>query len=162
MATDINKVILIGRLTRDPELKSTNSGSFFCKITLAVNRSFYRKEGDVKEEVGFFDCIAWGKTAEIISKYLQKGRRVGIDGFLRFSSWENQEGKKQSKVEIQIENFQFLESRNGAQGASMDNQDQANYSGDGNQAGSLPMGAVTEDEVFGKEYPPMSDDEIPF
>ena len=111
MANDLNRVMLVGRLTRDPELKSTSSGAVLCKFSLASNRNYYKKEGELKEEVGFFDCIAWGKAAEIISKYVTKGRRVGIDGSLRWSQWENSEGKKQSKVEINVENFQFLDSK---------------------------------------------------
>jgi len=119
LANDINRVILVGRLTRDPELRSTNSGSYLCRFTLASNRTIFQKDGENKEEVGFFDCVAWGKLAEIISKYTQKGRRVGIDGSLRFSSWENTEGKRQSKVEIFVENFQFLDTRNTGENNSM-------------------------------------------
>ena len=111
MANDLNRVMLVGRLTRDPELKSTSSGTVLCKFGIASNRNYYKKEGELQEEVGFFDCVAWGKAAEIISKYVTKGRRVGIDGSLRWSQWENSEGKKQSKVEISVENFQFLDSK---------------------------------------------------
>lgn len=115
MANDINRIFLIGRLTRDPELRSTNSGSYLCRFTLASNRVIFQKDADNKEEVGFFDCVAWGKLAEVISKYSGKGRRVGVDGSLRFSSWDDQEGKKRSKVEIFVENFQFLDSKSGGE-----------------------------------------------
>ena len=114
MANDLNRVLIVGRLTRDPELRSTNSGHVLCRFSVASNRAYYKKEGDLQEEVGYFDCVAWGKIAEIISKYVTKGRRIGIDGSLRWSQWENPEGKKQSKVEIHIENFQFLDPK-GAQ-----------------------------------------------
>lgn len=107
MANDINRVILVGRLTRDPEIKSTSAGTVFARFTLASNRSYRAKE-ETREEAGFFDCIAWGKQAEIIGKYLSKGRRVAVDGSLRFSSWET-DGKRNSKIEIQVENFQFLD-----------------------------------------------------
>ena len=149
MANDINRVILVGRLTRDPELKSTNSGSYFCRFTLASNRSIYRKDQDPKEEVGFFDCVAWGKQAEVISKYVQKGRRVGIDGSLRFSSWENAEGKKQSKVEVFVENFQFLDPK-GADRAPTQSFDD-----------DMAMGAVKSTPSAG-DIDTMSDDDIPF
>ena len=109
MSNDLNRSILVGRLVREPELRSTNSGSYLCRFTLASNRTIFVKDGDNKEEVGFFDCVAWGKLAEVIAKYAQKGRRVGVDGSLRFSAWDNAEGKRQSKVEIFIENFQFLD-----------------------------------------------------
>ena len=149
MANDINRVILVGRLTRDPELKSTNSGSYFCKFTLASNRSIYRKDQEPKEEVGFFDCVAWGKQAEVISKYVQKGRRVGIDGSLRFSSWENAEGKKQSKVEVFVENFQFLDPKGADRPPAQSFDD------------DMAMGAVTGTPSAG-DIDTMSDDDIPF
>ena len=138
--SDINKVILIGRLTKDPELKSTSGGTNFCKFTLASNKDFGSGENR-KETVGFYDCIVWGKSAEAAAKYFQKGKRIGVDGSLSFSSWQNQEGKKQSKVEINVDRFQFLDSNDGAKKTNE------------------PM---SEEETFGKEYPPMSDDEIPF
>ena len=111
MANDLNRVVLVGRLTRDPELRSTNSGSYLCRFSLASNRTIFQKDAENREEVGFFDCVAWGKLAEVISKYTQKGRRVAVDGSLRYSSWENNEGKRQSKVEIFVENFQFLDTK---------------------------------------------------
>lgn len=117
MANDINKVILVGRLTRDPELKSTPGGSQLCRFTMASNRTVFVKDGENKEEAGFFDCIAWGKLAEVVSKYAQKGRRVGVDGSLRFSSWDNAEGKRRSKVEIYVENFQFMDVNNNSAGS---------------------------------------------
>lgn len=119
MANDINRVILIGRLTRDIELKSTNNGGQLARISLASNRSIYNKSsGESKEEVGFFDCVAFGKQAETMAKYLQKGRRVCIEGSLRWSSWEGTDGKKQSKVEIAVDQFQFLDAKSGEAGAS--------------------------------------------
>ena len=119
MANDINRVILIGRLTRDPELKSTNNGNYFCRFSLASNRNIYnRQTGESRDEVGFFDCVAWGKSAEAIHKYLQKGRRICVEGNLRWSSWETTDGRKQSKVEINVEGFQFLDAKqDGAGGA---------------------------------------------
>lgn len=121
MANDINRVILIGRLTRAPELKSTTGGKYFCRFSLASNRNIYNREtGESRDEVGFFDCIAWGKSAETIHKYLDKGRRICVEGSLRWSQWENNEGKKQTKTEIQVEGFQFLDAKpageNGAPG----------------------------------------------
>lgn len=114
MASDINKIILIGRLTRDPELKATNSGNHFCRFSLASNRNVYNKQtGESRDEVGFFDCIAWGKAGETIHKYVQKGRRICVEGNLRWSSWEGLDGKKASKVEINVEGFQFLDSKQG-------------------------------------------------
>lgn len=147
MANDINRVILVGRLTRDPELKSTNSGSYLCRFTLASNRTIFQKDGENKEEVGFFDCVAWGKLAEVISKYSQKGRRVGVDGSLRFSTWDTAEGKRQSKVEVYVENFQFLDVRNNSENPS-------------------PMPTNTEaaekSESFAENFSEPFNDDIPF
>lgn len=110
MASDINKVFIIGRLTRKPELQSTSSGSAYTRISLASNRAYYTKTGELKQEVHFVDCVAWAKQAETICKYLDKGRRVAIEGSLRYSSWDGEDGKKRSKIEIQIATFQFLDS----------------------------------------------------
>lgn len=137
MANDINRVILIGRLTRDPELKSTNGGNYFCRFSLASNRNIYnRQTQESRDEVGYFECVAWGKAAETIHKYLQKGRRICVEGNLRWSSWESAEGKKQSKVEINVEGFQFLDKGEGS------GQDQGNA---GSPAGFDP--AAPDDDI---------------
>ncbi len=146
MASDINRVILIGRLTRDPELKSTNSGNYFCRFSLASNRNVYNKQsGESRDEVGFFDCIAWGKSAETIHKYLQKGRRICVEGSLRWSSWEGTDGKKQSKVEINVEGFQFLDAKQDGGGSMRDT------------GPSEPSGSAAHFDTGA-----MSDDDIPF
>lgn len=145
MANDINRVILIGRLTRDPELKSTNTGSYFCRFSLASNRSIYNKQtGESREEVGFFDCVAWGKPAETIHKYLQKGRRICLEGSLRYSSWEGADGKKQSKVEIHVENFQFLDAKQDGAPAPGRDSSVAESSG---SAAHYDTGAMSDDDI---------------
>jgi len=145
LANDINRVVLVGRLTRDPELRSTNTGSYFCRFTLASNRTIFQKDGANREEAGFFDCVAWGKLAEVISKYTQKGRRVAVDGSLRFSSWDGNDGKKQSKVEIYVENFQFLDSKGGAND---------NFTGNEEPASTNSPGGVHEmSEPFNDDIP---------
>jgi single-strand DNA-binding protein len=108
---DVNHVVLIGRLTRDSELKYTNTGTAICKISIAVNR---RRKIDEQwtEEASFFDVTIWGKMGEAISKYLVKGKQVGIEGELRQSKWE-QDGQPRSKVEIIANNVQLLGSRSG-------------------------------------------------
>lgn len=115
--SDINRVILVGRLTRDPEMKATNRGTYVSRLCLASSRYIYNKEsGEGRDETGFFDCIAFGRVAETIGKYLTKGSRIAVDGSLRWSSWENKEGKRSSKVEISIDSFQFLDTKNGSDG----------------------------------------------
>jgi single-strand DNA-binding protein len=103
---DINKVILIGRTTRDIELKYTPSGAAVCSFTLANGR----KVKDV-EQTSFIDCVAWQKTAEIIAQYVTKGNRIAVEGRLQQRSWTDGDGNKKSKVEVVVENFQFLESK---------------------------------------------------
>ncbi|MDR0447901.1 MAG: single-stranded DNA-binding protein [Treponema sp.] len=103
---DINQVVLIGRLTRDAELKYTAAGQAVCKFSIAVNRR--RKTGDQwVDEPSFFDIVLWGKQGETLHQYLVKGKQVGIDGELRQDRWE-QDGQNRSKVEIVANNIQLL------------------------------------------------------
>lgn len=104
--TDLNNVNLIGRLTRDAELKYTNSGMAVCKLSIAVNRS--KKNGDAwEDEANFFDATLWGKIAESLSQYLVKGKQIAVHGELRQERWE-QDGQNRSKVGININNIQLL------------------------------------------------------
>lgn len=104
MANDINRVDIIGRMTRDIELITTQSGSTVGKFSIAVNRKYGEKE-----ETSFFNCVAFGKTAEVIQQYSPKGKQVAIDGRLNQNRWEDaQTGQKRSTVEIVVENIQFL------------------------------------------------------
>jgi len=107
VSTDINKVIIIGRLTRDPELKTTQGGTSVCGFSIASNFSY--GSGDAKKEtVSFFNCVAWAKSGEIIAQYQHKGDRVCIMGRLQQRSWDDAEGKKRQTVEIVVDGFQFL------------------------------------------------------
>lgn len=110
--SDINKCVLIGRLTRDPETKQTNSGQSFTRFSLASSRAIYNRDTkETKYEAGFFECTCWGKGGEAIAKYAKKGARICVEGPLRWSSWEGTDGKKNSKVEINVESFQFLDAK---------------------------------------------------
>ncbi|MEL3907746.1 MAG: single-stranded DNA-binding protein [Treponemataceae bacterium] len=103
---DINRVILVGRLTRDAELKYTGSGYPVCTFSIAVNRR--RKNGDIwEDEASFFDIVLWGKAGEALNQYLVKGKQVGIDGELRQNRWE-QDGQPRSRVEVVAMNVQLL------------------------------------------------------
>lgn len=111
MAGDINRVTLVGRLTRDPELKHLPSGTAVLELGLAVNGR--RQEGnDWVDKPNFFDVKVFGNQAEMLSQHLAKGRRIGVDGRLDWSSWESQDGGKRSKVEVVAQSVQFLDSRN--------------------------------------------------
>jgi single-strand DNA-binding protein len=113
---DINQVVLVGRLTRDAELKYTNSGAAVSKFSLAVNQR--RKKGDQwEDEVHYFDISLWGKTAEAINQYLVKGKQVGVQGQLRQDRWQ-QDGQNRSKVEIFATNVMLLGSGGGGRQGS--------------------------------------------
>jgi single-strand DNA-binding protein len=108
---DINHVVLVGRLTRDAELRYTNSGSAMAAISLAINTR-RRRDDQWVDEAHFFDAVVWGKTAESLSPYLTKGKQIGLEGELRQNRWE-QDGQRRSKVEIFTRNIQLLGSRGG-------------------------------------------------
>ena len=109
-----NKVILLGNLTRDPELRYTPKGTAVAGFGLAVNRSYTTETGEKKEEVTFVDIDAFGRTAEIVGQYLKKGRPVFIEGRLRYQTWDDkQTGQKKSKLGVILESFQFLDFKGG-------------------------------------------------
>ena len=112
-----NKVILMGNLTRDPEMRYTQSGQALVKFGLAVNRKYRNKTSqEMVEETTFVDIEGWGNQAETFNQYMSKGRPVFIEGRLRFDKWEDKNGQKRSKLCVVMENFQFL----GTGGASRD------------------------------------------
>lgn len=106
----MNKVILLGNLTRDPEMRTLTSGSSVTSFSLAVNRKFKTKDGGAKEEVLFVDCSVWGAAAEPCSKYLSKGSKTLVEGRLRTETWEDKEGNKRSKLSVVCDNVEFLDS----------------------------------------------------
>ncbi len=112
-----NKVMLMGNLTRDPELRYLQSGQAVVKIGLAVNRKYKnRNTQELVEETTFVDVEGWGQQAETFSKYMTKGRPVFIEGRLRLDSWEGKDGQKRNKLLVVMENFQFLGSGGGGGG----------------------------------------------
>ncbi len=114
MAKGFNKVILMGNLTRDPETRTTTGGQSVTRFGLAVNRSWRNANGETQEAVSFIDCVAWGKPGEIIAQYVGKGRALLVSGRLEQSSWEDKEsGGKRSKVEVVVEDFNFVDSQGG-------------------------------------------------
>lgn len=106
---DINRVVLIGRLTRDPELRKTQNGTSVCSFTLAVNR---RQNQDGTQEADFINCVAWNKLADNIQLYQKKGNQLGIEGRINTRSYDNQQGQKVYVTEVVAENVQFLTPRN--------------------------------------------------
>jgi single-strand DNA-binding protein len=118
MARGFSKVIIMGNITRDPELRSTPSGTQVCGFSVAVNRNYKDGSGEQKENVSFFDCSAWGKSGELIAQYAKKGSGILVSGRLEQRSWEDKEGQKRSRVEIVVEDFNFVGGGNGGEGGS--------------------------------------------
>lgn len=117
MPPDFNRVTLIGRLTRDPELRHTSGNTAVCTFGLAVGRKFKTGSGETREETLFVDCEAWGKGAELIAQYCAKGRPLFVEGRLKLEQWEDKQGGgKRSKHIVSVENFQFLGGEDKPQG----------------------------------------------
>ena len=108
MARGFSKAIIVGNLTRDPEMRTTPSGAQVCGFSVAVNRTYKDSSGQQQEAVSFIDCSAWGRAAEIITQYAHKGSGIMVCGRLDQRSWEDKEGQKRSRVEIVVEDFNFM------------------------------------------------------
>ena len=150
-----NKVLLMGNLTRDIELKHTPSNMAVAQIGLAVNRRFKTKEGETKDEVTFVDCEAWGRTAEVMQQYLTKGKPVFIEGRLKLDQWQDKDGGNRSKLKVVIESFEFIDSRGGSSGG-------ADFA-----SGSAPTPRATpatakQPAYSGPSHEPLGEDDIPF
>lgn len=153
---DFNRVILIGNLTRDPQLKYLPSNMAVCEMGLATNRRFRDRDGNQREETCFVDLTAFGKQAETINQYMTKGRPIFIEGRLKFDSWTAQDGGKRSKLTVVVENFQFLGGRG-----------EGNSGGGGGdrpaqRSGPAPAAAGPDDYSGGYDDAPPTDDDIPF
>ncbi len=119
MAKGVNKVILMGNLTRDVEMRTTPSGQSVANFSLAVSRSWKGQDGQQQEQTSFINCVAWGKTGEIIAQYVSKGNPLLVSGRLDQRSWDDKEsGQKRSTVEVVVEDFNFVSSSGGQGGNS--------------------------------------------
>ncbi|MGA2478650.1 MAG: single-stranded DNA-binding protein [Spirochaetia bacterium] len=154
---DINHVVLVGRLTRNAELKYTNNGAAVSKFSLAINQR-RKKDDQWVDEVHFFDIVLWGKTAESLNQYLVKGKQIGVEGQLRQNRWE-QEGQARSKVEIFATNVMLLGSGTGGGGGRQGGgqPSEARPAGGGDKSasvGDFPDGGAPAPDNF--------EDDIPF
>ena len=150
---NFNKVFLMGNLTRDPQLKYTQSQMAVCDFGLAINRKMRLASGEMKEETTFVDVTAWGKQGEAISKYVTKGRPLFVEGRLTLDQWQDKDGQKRSKLRVTLEKFEFLDS--GGRGG-------AAQGGGGSQAAPGP--GYSGPSGGGEEYPynqDLDDDTIP-
>lgn len=151
----INRVVLVGNLTRDPELRTTPNGKSVCTLGLAVNEKYKNDAGEWIEKPNYFDIVVWGGQGESCAQYLSKGRQVAIDGRLSFRSWEAQDGAKRSKVEVIANTVQFLGSRQDA-GAS------AGAQANTPAAAVAPSGLTPDTADFDAPSGSSNDDDIPF
>ncbi|MDW0111237.1 single-stranded DNA-binding protein [Sporosarcina aquimarina] len=172
----INRVVLVGRLTKDPELKYTQSGIAVTRFTLAVNRPFSNQQGD--READFINCVAWRKQAENTANFLRKGSLTGVDGRIQTSNFEGQDGKRVFMTEVVADSVQFLEpksgnsERSGAQGGSSNyGNQQSDRSYNQNQQQNQPSYQPnqqnytrTDEDPFQSGGGPIevSDDDLPF
>lgn len=127
--SNINRVVLVGRLTRDPELRALPSGRSVCSLRIACNSTRKDVEGGYEEKPNFFDVSVFGAHGETVDRYMRKGGRVAIDGRLRWSEWENGEGQHRQSVEVVAEAVEFLDAPGGAPGEASGQQDPDAHSG---------------------------------
>ena len=156
----LNKVLLMGNLTRDPELRVTPKGTPICQFSLAINRQFKMESGETREEVIYVDVEAWGKQGETIAKYVTKGRPLYVEGRLRLDQWEDKNTKeKRSRMKVVGENLQLLGARTGGDAPSGPRGD--------HEGGEAPAPRRTASPAPSRPYTPPAaphdnDDDIPF
>lgn len=157
-----SKAIVAGNVTRDPEMRSTAGGSQVCSFAIAVNRTFRDSSGNQQDQVSYIDCVAWGKSAEIITQYVKKGSALLVSGRLEQRSWEDKNtGQRRSRTEIIIEDFSFISNNgNGGNGGGGSYGGGARKSGGSDTAGETDFGGdVAPDDVPEDQ---INLDEIPF
>jgi len=157
MARSVNQVILMGNLTRDPELRTIPSGQSVCSFSLALNHSYRDASGEWKEVTDYVDVTAWAALGERVSQYLTKGRRCLVQGRLQSRSWE-QDGQKRSKVEVLANDVTFLDGRGGSDDGS------GMIAGGSDGGSSKPAPTKKQDDVVIKDIgdEPINLDDIPF
>ncbi len=166
-----NKIILVGNLTRDPQLKYLPSQMAVAEFGLAVNHKYRTKNGEDREEVCFVDCSAFGRSGEVINQYCQKGKQLLVEGRLKYDSWEDKQGGgKRSKLSVIVENFQFLGGGRdgGSVGAGGGNYDAGGSQDDQRPPQRAPQRAPAQgrnspapEQPFGEEKQ-FNEDDIPF
>ena len=150
MAASLNKVFLMGNLTRDPELRYIPSGTAVANFTVAVNRAYKDNTGEKKEDVSFIRVVVWGKMAEICGEYLTKGRPVLVEGRLKSRTWESQDGQKRSALDVVATSVQFIGAR-GDKSQTTDNRAQAA----GTEAGYGGVESIDVDQQTGSGEAPF-------
>ena len=144
---NLNKVMLMGNLTRDPELRHTPNNTSVASLSVAMTRRWRNQQGEQQEETTFVDCEAWGRTAETINEYMRKGRPIFIEGRLKLDQWQDQNGNNRSKLKVVVDNFQFVDSRG------------AETEGGGGRGGQVPKAQPAGPDAA---HQPVQEDDIPF
>lgn len=165
-----NKVLLMGNLTRDVELKYTPSNMAVANLGIAVNRKYKGTDGELKEETTFVDCEAWSQTAENISKWFSKGKPIFLEGRLKLDQWQDKDGGNRSKLKVVVENFQFVDSKGGGGGGGGGGGSSApqEYSDAPPRKSAAPAaagaggGKSAGNAYTGPTHEPLGDDDIPF
>jgi single-strand binding protein len=155
----INNIVLVGRLTKDPDLRYTTSGTGVATFTLAVNRNFTSADGT--READFINCVIWRKPAETLANYAKKGVLIGVTGRIQTRSYDNQQGQKVYVTEVIADNFQLLESKKAdssqnTQGSGVSNSQTNNYTRNQQNTNSATA------DPFGNSSIDISDDDLPF
>ncbi|KHE69281.1 single-stranded DNA-binding protein [Halobacillus sp. BBL2006] len=164
----LNRVVLVGRLTKDPDLRYTPNGVAVANFTIAVNRPFSNKQGE--QDADFINCVVWRRAAENLANFMSKGSQVGVDGRLQSRSFDNQEGKRVFVTEVVADSVQFLESKGSSQGGGNRGgsgfQPNQNQQPSGNNFGSNSNNNNNQrnDDPFADNGEPIdiSDDDLPF
>ncbi|MFH1593397.1 MAG: single-stranded DNA-binding protein [Candidatus Omnitrophota bacterium] len=153
MAASLNKVFLMGNITRDPELRYIPSGTAVANFDLAVNRAYLTQSGEKKEETSFVKVVVWSRRAEVCAEYLSKGSPVFVEGRLRSRSWETQDGQKRSTIEVIASNVQFLRMSPKQKGPMPEASGETNKQESSKDIGSIDLDNINSDG---------SSEEIPF
>jgi single-strand DNA-binding protein len=155
-STSLNKVFLMGNLTRDPELRYTPKGTAVADLAIAINRQYKGQDGQDREEVTYVDIVTWSRQAETCAQYLTKGSPIHIEGRLQLDQWEDNEGKKKSRLRVIAERIQFL-----GRGRASDKPEGQPATAAGAAAPAKPRSA-TPPPAGPDDGPPIDEDEIPF
>jgi single-strand DNA-binding protein len=153
----LNKVLLIGNLTRDPDVKMMTNGRPVCNFGLALNRSYKDSEGNKKDETTFVDVECFGPRAEAVGRFFTKGRAIFVEGRLKLDQWESKEGEKRSAIRVVLDNFEFVDSR----------QESQNNQPDGSAISSVPstpsqLNSPPSNTAVPKSSDPELDEDVPF
>ena len=153
----LNKVLLIGNLTRDPEVRMMSNGRPVCNFGLALNRSYKDSDGNRKEETTFVDVECFGPRAEAVGRFFSKGRSIFVEGRLKLDQWESKEGEKRSALRVVLDNFEFVDSKQDGPGAAVRSSDNANASQTDKKVSESPPPPEKE-----SRNDPDLDEDVPF